>query len=245
MFDYNSEEQKELSKQKISPFGLNEKCNIESVDFNSDVTGDGKGIEALDINVNINLNIQRLRIFKIGEQEELLDGRNKITPSHPNYERVKTQTYKERFSAAYAFLKALSVSEETIKNNFSKGSINTFEGWSKKYIQTLPHNYKQIPIDLFLEYEWKIKKGSNQTFPRIPKNIKGGIFVCKAVEPVGSWKSLIEDGELKYIDDSGNIHPISKSANFMNSNKGKQLFSKKEDSIEIGEEDLPTDTGTF
>jgi hypothetical protein len=124
-------------------------------------------------------------------------------------------------------LKALGVTEEAVKNTFSS-PIRDFNDYAAKVVSLLPVGYQNIPLDLFMEYQWTLgtkADGSPQekTYPTIPKNMKGGYWLVKA-EP-GKWEeSEDEKGGLIYVNESGKLHTFKRDKAYMDSPKGTQQF---------------------
>ena len=85
-------------------------------------------------------------------------------------------------------------------------------------------------IDIFLQYQWKISAGQNVTFLEIPKNMKDGGFVCKAIKPVGNWVEVRNENGLSYKDEKGNEHTFTRNTDYLKSNKAIQQGTKDDSS---------------
>jgi hypothetical protein len=116
-------------------------------------------------------------------------------------------------------LKAVGVTQEAVDKVYANG-ITDFVDFAKKMLVLLPDNYKTIPIDFFLEYQWQISKNQSKTYPEIPKNMKGGRFLSPAINPVGKWTEHRTTDGLSYVDSHNNTHPFERNSNFMESAKG-------------------------
>ena len=123
------------------------------------------------------------------------------------------------------YLKALGVSEDSIKNALS-GNITSFKEYAQKIISLLPTGFDKRPLDLFMEFQWAFGKKADgtlndKTYPQVPKNMKGGYFIVPA-QP-GNWEEKRgEDGSLFYVNAEGTEHPFKRDESFMSGNKGTQ-----------------------
>jgi len=160
-----------------------------------------------------------------------------LEPNHSDYATNFNASVLQQNAVVTHYLKALGVSEEAMKNNLSTPST-TFKEYAQKIINLLPTGFDKKPLDLFLEYQWKIGKKADgtlndKTYPQIPKNMKGGYFIVPA-QP-GKFKEVRgEDGSLSYVNESGTIHPFRRDASFMEGNKGTQQFLNKPEASNDG-----------
>lgn len=210
-------------------FGLNSDVRVTKFEYNPNAGKDNALADAIDIEVTIGDSVQRRRIYDI---TRVYDNKgNEIGPNDPDYQTIFNKNMTQNQAVLIHFAHALGVTKEQLVTKFNALKPNNFVSWSQCVISCLPPNFSQIPVDIFLEYQWNISAGQSQTYLEIPKNMKGGNFVCPYVKPVGSWneqKSWIDSNTgkqqsgLSYIDDSGNRHPFTRNDNYMNSNKAIQ-----------------------
>lgn len=197
-------------------FGLNQGY-VTNFAYNPNGGKDGEAKSAFDLEVTIEGAAKRIRLFEpVGE---LMFNGNLIGEGDPNYEKTFTQQMTQIVAVIKHAAKAVGLTDAQLD------AINApdFKSFCTAVQAMLPADYKTRLVDVFMEYQWTISEGQNKTFPQLPTNMKGGKFMCPHVVPVGSWKPVIEsDGALHYEDDNKSIHPLKKSANFMNSPKGKQ-----------------------
>jgi hypothetical protein len=159
-----------------------------------DESGNPTAGEALDIVFNIGGTEKSYRMFPVTKafdenQVEVTD------PTHPaflaaakNFNQICTQILK------------CFVDENDVKAGLSK-RIASFKDFCAVLMGMLPKDYATKPLDIFLQYQWKIGGENNRTFLEIPKNIKQGKFLCAAVVPTsGAWTEIRNDKEMFYVD---------------------------------------------
>lgn len=91
----------------------------------------------------------------------------------------------------------------------------------KEYATVLENVYKatpgapEVPVDVFLSYEWKIRGENKQTFLTLPdaKLIKHGRWIIPAVN--GDFKPEITSKGLRYVTEEGIAHPFTRSEWFI------------------------------
>lgn len=125
------------------------------------------------------------------------------------------------------FLKAVGVTEDRIRQAFGT-PVASFAEFINGLAALLPANFNTFPLDIFLEYQWDISEGQDQTFLQLPKNMKGGYFACPA--QVGTWIAEKDSKEgLIYRNQNGAIHPFNRDKNFMEGKKANQQKTGDED----------------
>lgn len=210
-------------------FGLNPDVRVTKFEYNPNAGKDNSLADAIDIEVSIGDSVQRRRIYDITRVYDQKG--NEIGPNDANYADIFAKNMNQNKAVLIHFAHALGVTKEKLVATFDAMKPTNFVTWANAVISTLPANFREIPVDIFLEYQWNIASGQNQTYLEIPKNMKGGNFVCSHVPVVGSWneqKSWInpntgkQETGLSYVDDSGKRHPFTRNENYMNSNKAIQ-----------------------
>lgn len=150
-----------------------------------------------------------------------------LTPEHEDYAANFNAAMIQQNAVVTHYLKGLGVSDDAIKNALSQG-FSSFKDYATKIMSLIPAGFEKRPVDVFMEYQWKIGKKADgspndKTYPQIPRNMKGGYFIVPA-QP-GTWKEVRgEDGSLSYVNAEGASHPFSRDAAFMESPKGTQQF---------------------
>ncbi len=151
--------------------------------------------------------------------------------SSPEAQSARKAELMQNGAVITHILKAVGVTEEAIKVALST-PFASFEEFAKKVESLLPVGYQNIPLDLFMEYQWNFatkQDGTSydKTYPIVPKNMKGGYWLVKA-RP-GKWEATTDDkGNLIYVNQDGASHPFTRTKDFMESNKGKQQVAGQE-----------------
>lgn len=115
------------------------------------------------------------------------------------------------------------------KNNYENDDPNHY---MKSHKMT-----KEAKVDVFLQYQWSLKKGNKKTYLELPKNIKQGLTFSKVT--TGDFK-VIEGSTYLAVDEEGNEHPLTRNEWFMGSkfanqqNVGEELEDLTTDAEESG-----------
>lgn len=210
-----------LKSKSAGKFGLNPGVNISKIEFLADAGKDGAAADAVDIWGQVAEKEYRRRLYvTTGELYGPKDTR--VKPGDEGYEALLAADMGQKVAVLKHILKAVGVTVQAINQVSATLSMSDIANGMKKLAELAPANYKANSVDLFLEYQWDIPEGATRKFVELPKNMKGGIFACPAVKPVGKWTEVINEDGLHYKDDAGNIHPIKKSAEYMLSKKAIQ-----------------------
>lgn len=215
----NDSDESLQGKGGFGKFGLNENCHITKCAFNGNAGKDNSPANAFDIEININGNTMNRRLF---EPNRIFDSKgNELTDTNsPEFMQAAIATINALKGVIVHAIKSLGVTQEAIDKALVTPP-NNFMEFCMRLQSLIPANYQEIPVDVFLEYQWNISPNQSQTYLEIPKNLKGGRFLCPHINPVGSWHEDKSNG-LKYVDDQGNIHPFTRNQNYMESNKAIQ-----------------------
>lgn len=219
----------EDGKVSTFAFGLNENVKLKKFEWIPNGGKDGAEQEALEIIFDINGTERSYRQFPIVKAF----GKNREEITDPNSQEMKDA--RAEFNARMTHLMHAYVDDAVLKQALAK-RISNFKEFCNILRSLLPKNTPELPIDIFMQYQWQPSAGQNRTFLDIPTKRKHGAFIVKHVEPVGSWKPVVvenaQDNELKalkYVDDAGNEHPFTRTGWFMNSNFAK-MFRAEGDS---------------
>lgn len=208
-------------------FGLNT-GTISKLEYVTDAGKDKSPGDAVDIHVLIGEREIRRRIYDItGELFGKKD--TKYSPGDPEYAELYNAAITQNMAVITHAVKAVGVTPEMIGKALAVPATS-FVDWVQKMLALLPSNYPEVPVDIFLEYQWKIAEGQDKTYLEVAKNMKGGAFLKPAITAKGTWTTELswvgakgEDVEgLRYIDDAGNIHPFTRTQAYMESPKGYQ-----------------------
>ena len=144
-----------------------------------------------------------------------------IDANHPDYTKNYNEQMKHFKSVMTHYLKTF-ISEETLKGAFAT-PMSSFGDFAKLVCTLMaPAVAGAKPVDVFLQYQWKIKEGSTMTFLELPKNLKDGSFITAHIEPVGAWKEMRNQEGLFYVDDASNVHRFKRSKSYLDSPKAIQ-----------------------
>lgn len=211
---------------KVSPFsfGLNAgQAKLKKFEWINNGGAGGAEQEAVDIVFEINGKDVSCRKFPIKKVYNK-DGKEFTDSSTEEGKKLFDAAYADFNSWMIAILKSY-VSAETIQQALAV-PIADFKQYVAVLRALFPSNVKEIPLDIFMEFQWKISGENIRTFLQVPGKTKQGKFICAAVAPSqgSSWKAVIvenpDDKErhaLKYIDGAGNVHPFTRTGWYVNS----------------------------
>ena len=211
-------------------FGLNT-GNIVEFSFNDKAGTGGSEGNAVDINIQIEDKKFNTRLFL---NETVRDSKNNdLSPQDAGYEEAFAKHYTQVVAVVKHGLGALGITNQQIDAAIAtvapqSKAIDTVVEAMKVLTSLVPANYASIPVDIFLEYQWSIGKDQDRTFLTVPRNMKGGYFLCPKMPVVGSWQEVSNEDGLHYVDGNGNKHIFTRSKNFMESPKATQQFSGEE-----------------
>jgi len=219
-----SDTDKSLQSASGGAFGLN-KGFITKFEYNANAGKDDSPADAIDFTIKVGEKEFKSRVYDI--TGPLYKNSEQIEPDAEGYNDLFNSELKQRQAVITHVCKALGITEKQIEVAVKNGGVTDFASWANVITSLKPANFVEIPIDVFLEYQWSIKGDNNRTFLQLPKNMKGGRFLSPHIIPNGKWTENKEEG-LKYIDAGGAIHPFTKSENFMESNKAIQQIEGEE-----------------
>lgn len=212
----------EDTDQKVSPFnfGLNAgNCFLKKFEWIPNGGKDGAEQEALEIIFEINGTDRSYRQFPVTQAF----GKDKEVITDPNAKEFKEAV--SEFNSRITHILHAFVEDAVIRQALAK-RISNFKEYVSIVRGLLPKNTPEIPLDIFMQYQWALKGEQNITYLDIPTKRKHGAFLVKAVKPVGgAWKEVrvenaadgVQDA-LTYVDGGGNKHPFQRTGWFMNSN---------------------------
>lgn len=155
----------------------------------------------------------------------------------PNSEPMKKAF--SSFNANICSIIACFVPREVIKAALSR-PFSQFQEYCQTVQNLLPPDFASRPLDVFMQYQNKIRGNAKQTYLEFPKDLSNGYWVVAAIAPqaeegqVAEWKEVRKTSydnntkdALVYVDGKGNFHTFVRSGWFMDSNYAKV---QKEDS---------------
>lgn len=183
------------SKSTALNFGLNAKVKLIKFEFNPSISfkDDSPGSPGIETEISINGLVLKNTIFLVNKA---FDKGNEITdPTHSAFIKEVNNMKQRIFHIAKCFATKEAIIEAVMAKvpfgQFVENVKATFEdGWEEK------------DLDLFLQYQWQQKEGSDRKFLEVPKKTKQGFFLIPHVE--GTFKELkIADGVAKTTDAKG------------------------------------------
>lgn len=214
-------------------FGLNAgTCFMTKFEGINNAGKDGAEGIALEIIFTINGTPKSYRLFPVTKAfiDKKDGGGETEDPRHP----AMKEAFKD-FNAIMTHILHCFVPREDIVTAFGV-PISSFQQYCNIAKGLLPTNYAQIPLDIFLEYQWQVNGENTITFLQIPKKMKHGKWLCKAIPPVdGEWTEIRKEDPkdndntaLIYKDGANNVHPITRNGWYVKSNFANQQREDKE-----------------
>lgn len=218
-FGFQDDQDESLKgKSMDGQFGLNQGVKLSHFAYNATAGKDESQADAIDITVMVGSTEFRRRIYDI---TKVYDGNNGEVTDQTSDKFI--ELYNEQWaqnSAMITHLLKAFVTEDVIKQALAT-PLSSFADYAKVVTALVPDNFATIPLDVALQYQWEISDGKDMTYLELPKNMKGGYWLCKA-QP-GTFKpEVLENGTLVYKNEQGTEHPFVRSKNFMESAKAIQ-----------------------
>jgi hypothetical protein len=209
---------------KVSPFNFGGnfgKTFLTKFEWIANGGKDGAEQEALDVVFNINGTDKSYRMFPITK----VFGKNNEEITDPNSQEFQDAIVD--FNARITHILHAFLDSETIKAGFAR-PINSFKDFCQVAMSLLPKDFKERPLDIFLQFQWQLRGEQEKTYLEIPTKMKYGKWLC-AAQP-GEFKAVKADKPsddnrkaLYYVNAEGVEHPFVKNGWFMNSNFANQL----------------------
>lgn len=182
--------------------------------------------EALDIVFNIDGVEKGYRQFPVVKAF----GKDNVEITDPNSPEMK-EAFTD-FNAKITHILHCFNDMETIKAAFSR-PIKSFKDFCHIAMSLIPKDAKDIPLDIFLQYQWSLRGEQKRTFLEIPSKMKHGRWLCRT-NPDRKWKTVrIENPTpenrkaLYYIDEeTEEIHDFVRNGWYMNSNFANQQVAE-------------------
>lgn len=225
-------EEEVVSGNSGGKFGLNQKAFMTK--FQLETYGDNK--ECFDVNYILNGKEFRTRYFPV---ERLWKDGAELTKDTPEYKEEYVKATKMLSATLISILKCF-VSEDKIKDAF-KTPVNSFIEYANVLVKVLDYNpmWNVEEIDLFLEWENKLKEGQEKSWLQIPRDTKQGSFITKSVE--GNFTEIKSDAGIIYKDEKGNVHPFKRNDWYAKSSYANRTDnSTKTQKVETTKEETPT-----
>lgn len=216
-----------LKGKGAGKFGLNQGF-VTKFEFISDGGANNTPADAVDIWCKSDDKEYRRRLFNTTGP---LYGKNntKINVGEVGYDDLYFDDMGQKIAVIKHCLKAVGVTQAQIDAVIATINPADIITGIKTLLSLVPANYTGMPVDFFVEYQWEISEGQERTYLQLPKNMKGGYFICPAQQ--GVWlEKRAQDGSLSYTNQNGQIHPFEKDKSFMEGFKANQQVEGSESS---------------
>ena len=217
-------------------FGLNAGVTfMKTFQFNPNGGKDGAEQEALDIVFNVDGRDVSYRMFPV---TKAYDNNVEVTDvRHPAMKQAIKDFNSIVVHVLHAFVKI-----DDIKTALSI-PISSFKQFCDITKNILPSNFSNKQLDIFAQWQWSITGDNDKTYPRLPKNMKHGKWLCAHLPPLnGKWDKVELNGKLAYksngVDAEGKPitlrHPFSRTKWFMDSNFAEQQKDESLEDVDTG-----------
>lgn len=190
--------------------------------------------EALDVQFSIEGNERPINYRLFPVTKVFLPTGGEVTDrEHPEFKKAV-----KNFNSSITHIMHCFVSTDVLTTALGR-PIENFKEFCKILEALLPRDYNKVSLDIFLQYDWQFKKEDQKvTYLGLAKKMTYGKWLCPAVAPVGSWKTVKPANintdtpvALKYVDDENNVHPFTRNGWFMLSNFANQQKQETVDSV--------------
>lgn len=221
--DFLSDDDKSLKGAGTSlKFGLNT-GKLEKFVYNPNSGKDGEPANAIDIVIKVGDREIKQKIFETTKVYSKKGGEITDTENE-EYQKAFSEDVKTKKGLLTHYMK-IFMPEDILAAKFKEAAPKNFVELFKFAQSAVEAGIKKAgdnTVDVFLQYQWNIGEGQTMTFLELPKNLKDGAFICRAIKPDGKWNEVIDDEGLHYVDDKNNIHKFKRTKNYLDSPKGKQ-----------------------
>jgi hypothetical protein len=214
-----------LRSKSGGKFGLNSGF-ITKLEYNANAGKDSSEGDAVDITVQVGDKEFRRRIY---DATGALYGKDnaQVAAGEPEYAALYNAEMKQRMAVVTHAVKATGTTNAEISARIA--TAVDFKSWAGLMCSLPMSDFKAKAVDVFVEYQWNISEGQEKTYLELPKNMKGGYFLCPAQTAVGSFKEVRNADGMHYADDAGNVHCFTRSKNFMDGKKANQQVEGQEE----------------
>ncbi len=198
-------------------FGLNRLARITALAYVPPIDGGQQHVQ-MEVTLEGGSKV-RQRVYM--PDGDVYSGGRILSPGMEGYERAVQEQVNQRLAVLIHAVRALGATPEQIQANIQAVAPQSFEQWCRAVLGGVSQQLMESRrVDVFLEYEWSVRPGQTQTYLTLPRNMKGGAWLCPS--PVGTFHEVRDEGGLRYVNDEGAQHPFTRSADYMQSNKANQ-----------------------
>lgn len=191
---------------------------------------DGAEQEAVEIKFRINETDVNYRQFPVTQAF----GKDRVVITDPKAPEFKEAV--QNFNSIITHIMHCFVDGTTMQKAMSSSPVKNFKDFIQRCTALLPANFSEIPLDAFLQYQWQLKEGQKRTFLELPKSMKYGKWLSKAMTPApdtegnnAKWTEVKVPNPdastakaIKYVDGAGNEHIFHRNGWYADSNFAKQ-----------------------
>jgi len=236
-FGFVSDNDDKLVSKGFGFFGLNQGCTVTKLEFNADGGKGGSEAHCIDFEIMTADKPFNKRLYDI--TGDVWYNNELVGEDDENYDKGYNAQWIQNSAWLTHIVKGLGVTEEEIKDALSAVPA-TFQEWAEIMCDLAAPHLATAVVDIFLEYESKLGKNNKITFLTIPTNMKGGYWICPAME--GVYEAKVKDGKgMKYRNETGEEHPFFRDDKFMKSTKAIQQKKGGETDDENFEEEAEDD----
>lgn len=212
---YGYQEVKTAGQGANLKFGLNKDAKLVKFAFNPNGGSQGSLSNCIDIAINIGGTEVRTRIF------EVLGAPDKnLAVGTPEYQASFKKAVDKSCAYICSYLECY-IPEDRVKTALSR----PFSGFAE-YAQTCEAllksvpNVPNIPVDVFLQYQYSISQGQKMTFLELPRTAGYGKFIIKSVP--GNFTEVKTPSSLTYVNEANEVHPFQRNEFFLKQPASKQ-----------------------
>lgn len=199
------------------------------VEFRAIPAQSGKSAAAL---IKVNVEGKDFYSYVNEPEQSFTAGGKQINLTDEKFKAAKKDAADTLMHVAQAFLSKEEVvkliSQDKAKAK-EQGHSYEFYNFAKTIEQALPMNYQEKGLEVFLQWQWKARKGYERTFLELPSSVKHGPFMVPYQGKGYKWNLKNLEGldykeinkikiALSYVNEQGEVHPFTRSGWFMNSN---------------------------
>lgn len=192
-------------------FGLNT-ATLKTIAYNPNGGKAGAKQDSLDITFDISGREISYRQFPV-EKAYDKDNNEVTDKNHSAFKEAVADLNIRLTQLLSCFVEPQEI-DEAFSKEFGTDDVN-FVQFAKWYASMF-ENLEDTKLHLFANYSWSLRTGQNQKYLELPKKAKYGNVFHKYLE--GTWTQSEDSSGIKYVNEQGQVHPISRNKWFADSN---------------------------
>lgn len=212
-------------------FGLNQNVVLNKFAYNPNGGKDNSQQDCVDIEFQVGDSVLKTRVYEITRawKDGVEVGKDSET----------FKSYVDNLSAYLINIASIYVPLDRIKQTLSQATdFKSFVTILTTLVQNSSSFVNKKPVDIFLEWQEKIRGNAEMTYLEIPVPTYGryNSFISEAMGE--GFKEVKDENGLKYVKEDGTVHPLGRNAWFVkNSKKANQ--QKLSNASTVGKFDNP------